>query len=245
MAADAFLPEKAMLLLTATLLDAIPPALEERVMALLPNSQSASIARNIRKRDRRLRILVRLLLAEGLRLMEDSPLAATLGSLEGDDNGRPFLPGSAWEFSFSHSHELALCLVGRRRTCGRLGVDAERLHPLSLADVAPAFCREEQEAIAGAPDAQGLLFALWTRKEAALKALGKGFLLDPASVNMLSSRPLPSLPNLWSGNFKLSRHPDYAAALAVENGPPQTVYRLRPFSGDAGDGISSIIHLLP
>ena len=226
------LPTNSLLLLTATLCDSVSPSLEKRTLELLPGSQSASIARNRREKDRRLRILVRLLLAEGLRLLEGMTLAASLERLDWDDKGRPVIRESGWECSFSHSHKLALCLIGPGHIYGRLGVDAERIHPLSLADVAAAFCREEQESITGDPDCQNRLFAFWTRKEAALKVLGKGFLQEPSTVNMLSPWPIPSLQNLWSQNITLAKHPEYAVALAAENGSPKSTYCLSPFSLD-------------
>jgi phosphopantetheinyl transferase len=127
------------LLLSATLRDAVPPALEKNVLALLPSEQAASIAGNRREQDRSLRILVRLLLAEGLRLLEGRSFPDSLGRLARTARGRPFVRDSGWECSFSHSGDLALCLLGRRTWHGRLGIDAERMRPLALEDVAAAF----------------------------------------------------------------------------------------------------------
>jgi phosphopantetheinyl transferase len=194
-----------------------PAAAIEPLLDLLPESQKNSIARNVRAQDRALRLLARGLLGWALARLAGVSLAQTLNALQSDAWGRPFLPGSPWDFSFSHSGELAVCLLGQKARHGRLGVDVEARRELTLPDIAPAFCPEEKNYLASR-NSQTLI-DLWARKEAALKAAGTGLLRDPASVNMLAANPLPDMPGLWL--VKLPDIPlwaDYSLALAVENG---------------------------
>jgi 4'-phosphopantetheinyl transferase len=109
-----------------------------------------------------------------------------------DGLGKPSLPRGCSEaeccFNFSNSGDLALLAVG----CNvPLGVDLERVRQLS--DM-PALARrffsfEESDAILSIADAAERLnafFRCWTRKEAYLKAVGKGltFPLDQVVVNI-------------------------------------------------------------
>jgi len=233
------------LLLSATLHDPVQPALEKSAFALLPPEQAASIAGNRREQDRRLRTLVRLLLAEGLLLLEGRPFQDSLGRLAQTAAGRPFVRDCDWECSFSHSHELALCLIGHRDWRGRLGIDAEHLHPLPLEEVAVAFCAEEQNDIAKATDPQGRLFQLWTRKEAALKALGSGFLQEPATINLLSPRPVPLMPDLWSANLALQGLSAYAVAIATEKGPISSIRWMSPYAAGQDTQLYQVAEVLP
>lgn len=93
--------------------------------------------------------------------------------------GKPRIRGSQPNqgicFNFSNSHERALLGVARDV---ELGVDIERLRPMqSLAGMAQRFFAEpEQQAILTLPEPKRTesFFCCWTRKEAFLKAIGKG-----------------------------------------------------------------------
>ncbi|GHU25780.1 hypothetical protein FACS189488_13410 [Betaproteobacteria bacterium] len=209
------------LLLGAFVDDVADRVHDETLLALLPEEQAASIRKNIRVKDRKLRLLVRLLLAEGLRLLAGRSHAETLGALSLDELGRPFLPDGTWDFSFSHSGSAGVCLLGRREKYGRLGVDVEIRRELRPEDIAPAFCPEEREFLDQQRGYEGqrlALFDLWTRKEAALKAQGFGLLWEPARANMLTPCPLPSMPDLHVINLALPEFDGYSMAFAVERG---------------------------
>jgi 4'-phosphopantetheinyl transferase len=211
------------LLLGAFLDDVADSIHDETLLALLPKDQAASIRKNVRVEDRKLRLLVRLLLAEGLRLLAGRPHAETLGELILDGLGRPCLPDSPWDFSFSHSGKAGVCLIGDKEKHGRLGVDVEIRRDLRPEDIASAFCAEErlfldQQESQGEETLRLALFDLWTRKEAALKAQGSGLLWEPSRVNMLASCPLPSMPKLYITNLTLLELDGYSAACAIERG---------------------------
>ena len=93
--------------------------------------------------------------------------------------GKPELvgrrPAEPLYFNVSHSHELALIAVTRS---GELGVDIERVRPLrDMRGLAQRFfaASEYQGLERLGPEArEAAFFRLWTRKEALLKATGKG-----------------------------------------------------------------------
>jgi 4'-phosphopantetheinyl transferase len=126
-------------------------------------------------------------------------LAFTLGP-----HGKPALAGGP-RFSFSHSGERALCAVGGDR---EVGVDLEVLREVSDAEgiVRGTFTAAEEAAWRAAGGGGGAAFLrLWTRKEAALKALGVG----------LGGLDAPTLPAPWPEVHDLAVDAEHVAALAV------------------------------
>ncbi len=95
------------------------------------------------------------------------------------EKGKPSL-ASEWEasniqFNVSHSHEMALYAVGRRRL---VGIDVERIRSTPVAEELADrfFLPRECGVILGAPRdlRQEVFFNFWTQKEAYLKATGEG-----------------------------------------------------------------------
>jgi 4'-phosphopantetheinyl transferase len=130
-------------------------------------------------------------------------------------------------FNLSHSHRLALLAVARDR---EVGVDIEYLR----VDVATEplaehfFSPQEVAALRALPD--GLqaeaFFAAWTRKEAYIKARGRGLTspLDQFAVSLSPGEPAKLLwvqgddqeASRWSLR-RLDPGPGYAGALAAES----------------------------
>lgn len=127
--------------------------------------------------------------------------------------------GSDLRFNLSHSHGLALLAVTRGRD---IGVDVERLRDMERDGEALAerfFSPREVAALRSLPPElrREAFFLCWTRKEAYIKAQGKGL-----------SLPLDQ--------FDVSLHPDEPAALLATQHDPQEVRRwsLCGLSPDAG-----------
>jgi 4'-phosphopantetheinyl transferase len=95
------------------------------------------------------------------------------------DHGKPELDLPRNEdpirFNLSHSHDLALCAVCRDR---EVGIDVEYARAgFSVDEIAPQFfSARENAALAALPPQERAraFFACWTRKEAYVKADGKG-----------------------------------------------------------------------
>ena len=102
------------------------------------------------------------------------------------DYGKPFvtMEGTATrlQFNLSHADELAVYAVTRTRS---IGVDIESIHPIpELQSIAADhFTAQERALIEAAPpeDRDRAFLTCWTRKEAYIKAIGRGL-----------SIPLPS-----------------------------------------------------
>jgi 4'-phosphopantetheinyl transferase len=162
-------------------------------------------------------------------------------------HGKPALaPGDAGvppcHFNVSHAQGLVVYAIARRA----VGIDVEYRHrPVEIARLARRFfAPAEQAAVtAAAPEhANDLFFQIWTRKEAYIKATGKGLaqplqtfdVLSGAGVDVvyveLAGRGQPSLR--WQ-LLDLHPHPDFAAALAAPDG---SWHVRRWHYGNASDG---------
>ena len=106
-------------------------------------------------------------------------------------NGKPLLAErfarSGLQFNLAHCEDLALLAVTRGRV---IGIDLEQIRTMDDAwELAAIFCspREYEDFLALPPaDKDAAFFRLWTRKEAWLKATGKGIgeSLDKVEVTL-------------------------------------------------------------
>lgn len=140
-------------------------------------------------------------------------------------HGKPFLPDSPLQFNFSNSGELALLAVCRDR---EVGIDIEqRDRKISVERLAAyIFTSAEAAAFRQVPESgkQAALLAAWTRKEAYIKALGRGFSLSLKSFSVavpgdgepavLHMEDATGTPRPWQF-IPLAAHPDYLATLAA------------------------------
>lgn len=147
-------------------------------------------------------------------------LGACLGTearhvrLESTSSGQPHLPGTGWATSLSHGGPSVAIAITRAAT---IGVDIERSPSrMSLEELMPVVCTADEMAVMEQLPAavrEAALLALWTRKEALLKAFGVGLMEAPARLSALSAEcvappasapvqvacralPLESLPGL-------------------------------------------------
>jgi 4'-phosphopantetheinyl transferase len=145
-------------------------------------------------------------------------------------HGKPYLAGewswSGFRFNISHSQGLALYAITQGR---EVGVDIEYIRPHSAhKQIAHRFFspREVMTLNALPPHLQQeAFFNCWTRKEAYIKAKGKGlsFPLNQFSVSLTPGEPAallhvqedPQETSRWSLQT-LDPGPGYVAALAVE-----------------------------
>ena len=139
--------------------------------------------------------------------------------------GKPELPGSEIMFNLSHSHGIALFAVTRDRA---IGVDIERIREEVTMDKIAGrfFSPAEARALSALPAHQQAeaFFDCWTRKEAWIKARGRGLsialnsfevsLAPGEPARLLATRPDPEEASRWS-LLALECEPGYAAALAV------------------------------
>ena len=149
--------------------------------------------------------------------------------------GKPFLAApadSAISFSMSHSGELALYALAQG---WRVGIDVEKVEPnFPGFDIASRFFSpREVEGLRGMEDELKALafFTCWVRKEAFIKAVGKGLHIpldsfdvpvDPgAAPALLATRFNAEETGRWA-YVDVPRIDGYAAALAAEGAAVET-----------------------
>lgn len=199
----------------------VDPAAAPGLVALLDDHERGRLARFRRAADRARYVaahaLARLVLGDAV---DRSPaeLALNRTCRCGAQHGKPALPGGPG-FSLTHAGDL----VGVAVHAGEVGLDVEQVRPLAdLAAMAAHACSPVETA----PDAE-TFFALWTRKEALLKATGTG-LSAPMSAITLAATGVqewtgpgaPGRPAWWRD---LHPAPGYRAALAGFDDPPPAV----------------------
>lgn len=129
-------------------------------------------AARYRRRDDQLRFsctraLLRMLLG---RFTNQPPGQLTFG--RGFARKPELLDSVGWHFNVSHSSDWLLIAIGR----GPVGIDLEWINPdFPFQDVSQlSFSPDEQQYIESCSDLCGCFYQLWTRKEALVKATGKG-----------------------------------------------------------------------
>lgn len=156
--------------------------------------------------------------------------------------GKPFLYDAEGKdelsFNLSHSGELALAAFVRGRS---IGADVEFMRPVRDFEriAADHFTPQEcallaQAAIAGKEHA---FYTFWTRKEAYIKAIGKGLSIPLTSIDTLipagaagrrveRAPDAPQVASWWLSDLVVPK--GYAGALVVEEGFDRLCYRYWP-----------------
>jgi 4'-phosphopantetheinyl transferase len=133
-------------------------------------------------------------------------------------HGKPALVGHRLAFNLSHSGSVVM--VGVAPADLAIGVDVEQVRPLSDMASLVRYVASDAEVVAW--DAlpvdrrEAAFFDLWTRKEAAIKAIGEGLLRAPNSFAVGTRDTILRLPGGPALSIhSLERVADHASAVAV------------------------------
>ena len=139
-------------------------------LAALPLDMQTYISKFRLEKDKKQRLLARLMLRHCL--IQTTGSDSLLAQWKTDDNAKPYLPG--WfDFSIAHAGDVILFAYASEQ----VGVDVEEISLIEYTSISDFFHYEEQAFIGQAGQDQGERFyAIWTKKEAALKAMGRGLL---------------------------------------------------------------------
>lgn len=153
-------------------------------------------------------------------------------------NGKPALTethdGVALRFNLSHSQGLALYAIAQHR---EVGIDLERVRTdFAYEKIAESFFSNRENAILKTLPANikhQAFFTAWTRKEAYIKAVGKGLAipLDQFEVSLIPGEPAVLSSTKWDSEeaqrwslWEILPGSDYVATLAVEGDRCQIYY---------------------
>jgi 4'-phosphopantetheinyl transferase len=122
------------------------------------------------------------------------------------------------EFNLSHSDQLAVCALTLHHA---IGIDIEKMKISYNPNIAKRFFNQkEYQALLALPAQEKMagFYRLWSRKEALIKALGKGLSLPLSSfsVSVLDKSEKVKLEEKWWSLTSLAIHPEYQSALATD-----------------------------
>lgn len=157
-------------------------------MARLPVALHPEINRYHRFEDRLARLTARLLIRKTLQVLGLSR-ESTLDDWHKTPHGRPFLRNSYADISISHANPWVVSAVGLK--C-RVGIDVETFRLLELDALIPYLTRTEVERIQKAVRPEVEALHCWSKREAILKADGRGLLVPDATIRDISAVRTPA-----------------------------------------------------
>lgn len=173
----------------------------------------------MRRRYIAVRFLLRKTLANYLQI---EPRAL---QFQADTYGKPFLACGSLHFNISHTADLLMIAVAN---FADIGIDVEAIKPRGNLDGLAARCFAETEyqawrQLSGAQQEE-VFYRLWTKKEAFVKAVGRGIALglDKCEVRLEAGGQFVSIPAEFGGaaDWQITELPvnaESAAALVTPN----------------------------
>lgn len=147
------------------------------------------------------------------------------------EHNKPFLPDNRLQFNLAHSKDLAVYAVTLDTP---IGIDIEKIQEEDKFNVAARFFSDEEKselAKFSGREKIAAFYQIWSRKEALIKANGKGLTIPLSSFSVsLDDQPRIILLDHQQWTIvPLDIHPDYAAATAVATNQPvgQLIKNLR------------------
>lgn len=145
-----------------------PGDIYQRYLALLPVPMQDRIRRFHRWQDAQASLIGKLLLLEAWKPYGLGK--SSLGLLKYTEFQRPYLPGHH-DFNITHSGKLVACAIS---PASKVGIDIEVYSDIDLADFKKLWTRAEYCEIFDPASPKSVFFHYWARKEAVIKADGKG-----------------------------------------------------------------------
>jgi 4'-phosphopantetheinyl transferase len=160
----------------------------------LPDVIKTKCNRYVRWQDKQSCVLGKLLLQEGLWQLGISNDQVLTGWYT-DELGKPRVGGDI-RFNISHTEGFVVCAVLSGTV--RVGIDIEKVKPINLDDFTLALGETVIKEIALSPDPYESFYRYWTATESALKADGRGFLVDLGQVQIeLNSNKVTIDRTVW------------------------------------------------
>lgn len=140
-------------------------------LSLLPDSMQRAVNRYKRKQDADACLVGKLLLLKGLDQMGFGNLS--LKDIKYTEYNQPYFQENL-KFNISHSGNLVVCAL---TLDNHIGIDVEHILPIAIDDFDSQFSYDERAIIKRAPDPTREFYQWWTKKEAIVKADGRGLMV--------------------------------------------------------------------
>jgi len=128
--------------------------------------------------------------------------------------GRPYFAMlEDFDFNISHSGNLVVCAVTNR---GRIGIDVEKRKHINISDFKEQFLATEWQHIKDEGFPHYTFYDYWTKKEAVIKADGRGMALSLNFIDVTGSSQVILDGHSWSFQ-KIDAFKDYACNLVYND----------------------------
>lgn len=183
----------------------------EELFGQLPVSIRQSAERYQDPNDRLARKISKLLLETLIR--KNDPCQSFFWELyQKDDFSKPFIRGFDFDFSVSHSENLAVACLSPNTKCG---IDTEFIKPLNI-DILKDFLHlEEMDFITSHQNPQTAFYEIWIKKEASLKASGFGISKELRGIDAHQEKVVIEDQIYFTRSLFLS--PDYINYIASDS----------------------------
>ncbi|NHN25901.1 4'-phosphopantetheinyl transferase superfamily protein [Flavobacterium jejuense] len=139
----------------------------QRYLNILPSRLKTDVMKYSKWNDKYSSLFGKLLLKKGLKEMA---ITNGLNDLKFTEYGRPYLDSQV-DFNISHSMGCVVCAFTDN---GRVGIDVEKIEPIDFDVFKSCFTSNEWNEIEKNKNDGATFFHYWTKKEAVIKADGRG-----------------------------------------------------------------------
>jgi 4'-phosphopantetheinyl transferase len=158
----------------------LPEEVYSRAMSALPESMQQRLGRYNRWQDAHSYLYGKLLLKEGMLRMG---YCNSLQSMKTTPYGKPYFDNENFGFNMSHSEAYVVCVISDDEK-KNLGIDIEKISPIKISSFDSILSSREKKEIDGIEK----FYRCWTRKEAIIKADGKGLHIPLETIDTTNSR---------------------------------------------------------
>ncbi|MEL6865450.1 MAG: 4'-phosphopantetheinyl transferase superfamily protein [Bacteroidota bacterium] len=182
----------------------------EALLSLLSPAQQDRIRRYLRWEDAQNGLFGKLLLREALRDLAFDP--QLIHQLSYSEYQRPYVANQAFDFNISHTQGLVALVISKQ---GKVGIDVEwRKEITDLKAFKRVYTDREWDTIRLASNISTTFYQFWTRKEAAMKVIGKGFYLPAHELDV--HEPILTHEGIQYHMQPIELHPEYTAHVAAD-----------------------------
>lgn len=187
----------------------LPAHIFEKYMSVLPDKIIRRIMLLRKWQDAHACLFGKLLLIQGLRIFK---IESSLLNMQYNIYNRPYLNDVAIDFNISHSGNTVVCAISDE---GNIGIDIEEVSCVDLLDYCQVFQDEEWSDIISSNDPYKKFFSYWTKKEAAVKADGRGLSI-PLNEVLVNGNSVYIEDKVYQ-SFEIVLSENYKCHLATEN----------------------------
>ena len=179
----------------------------DNAFSSLPKNEQIKIIQYKDKKERQLRITGKLMLQQ---LLYDFDMATEycLNDIKYDVLNKPYLNESFY-FSIAHSENFVICAAAVKNS---IGIDVEKIKPINVLLLKDILTSEEWLTIELKNYDLNYFYYLWTRKEAVLKAIGKGIFEEMGKVDVLKDKVMYEAQSYYVNDISINA--DYKIAIA-------------------------------